>query len=91
MAAAKKAATPAKAPPRPQRVRLKLRDDGDVVASWPVHAYRFLFADGTVLNVESPCNDGSVLREAVLAMRNVAGDRIEGIAMLGCVGWTVAE
>jgi len=62
---------------------------GDVLqVAVPVFAYRVLFSDGAVLNVEA-VSDSSYIREAVLAHVKQPDLRIEGMAQLGCVGWTV--
>jgi hypothetical protein len=87
MATTKKAAPAKRAAPKEPPVRLVPNGDGTLRASWPVHAYRFLFADGTVLNVES-VRDDSVLRGALIDHRKVPDDRIVGSTVLGCVGWT---
>lgn len=82
--AAKAAATK---PPKVEHCRIVERD-GRLHASVPIFAYRVLFADGSVVNVEA-AQDGSYMREALLTYRKVPDDRIEGIARLGCVGWTM--
>lgn len=61
--------------------RLSLRDDGSggCYALVAVYRYRFLFANGDVLDVLSTCDD-SDLRRAVLDMRNLNVDRIVGVS-----------
>lgn len=63
---------------RPIRVTLEERD-GEVVAVWVKHRYRFLFSDGRTLDVTS-ARDDSDLREAVLAYTKA--ERIEGVATI---------
>jgi len=84
--ATRKEAAP-RAPAKPERWRLVVR--GDVVqVAVPVFAYRVLFSDGHVLNVEA-VQDSSFMREAVLHHRRTPDVAIVGVAQLGCVGWTV--
>jgi hypothetical protein len=76
-----------KAESKEPRVKIETTEDGTLRASWPVFAYRVLFANGDTLTIESPRDDSDV-RGAVLEHRKLEGDQIMGVARLGCVGWT---
>lgn len=65
-------------PSPPVRVTLEERD-GEVIAVWVKHRYRFLFSDGRTLDVTSD-RDDSDLRRAVLTYAKA--ERIEGVATI---------
>lgn len=56
----------------------------------PVYLHRFLFENGDVVDVLA-IRDDSRLREALLAQRNIHGDRITGSTQLDFVGYPDME
>jgi hypothetical protein len=74
--------------PRPDD-RLMLASNGDDVVSamWRIYRWRFLFANGDVLDVVST-HDDSHLRGELLKLRGVTDDRIVGVSEPVPIGWT---
>jgi hypothetical protein len=70
-----------KAAPKPKpRPRLRLAEqDGVLAAVYPRHQYRFLFDDGSTLDVVA-YRDDSDLREAMLEAAGNDVERIAGVA-----------
>jgi hypothetical protein len=56
----------------------------------PVYLYRFLFANGDVVDIHA-MRDDSVLRDALITHRKVHGDRIIGATRLGFEGYADME
>jgi hypothetical protein len=62
--------------------------EGTVAVVWPVYRHRFMFDDGSIIDVET-ASDGALSRRAVLAHLGLpAGTRIAGISRGAFVGWT---
>ncbi len=69
-----------KAAPKTERQRLRLAErDGVLAAVYPLHQYRFLFSDGSTLDVVA-YRDDSDLREAMLEAAGSGVERIAGVA-----------
>ena len=71
----------------PPRVRMLQRGEA-LAISRPLYVYRFLMADGAVVDVECDTDDSDV-RDAVLKWTK--GERIAGVTRMACVGWTTSE
>lgn len=69
----------AKAAERARWPELAQEDDHTLMATWPLHRYRFMFSDGRTLDVLSP-RDDSDLRGALLD--HLGADAIVGVAQL---------
>jgi len=65
------------------RPKLRMVDGG---LEYPLFEFRFLFADGSTIDVIGT-GDDSTLREVVLAERGIDGDRIVGASDGRHVGW----
>lgn len=77
-----------RAPAKPKsndRVMLAA-DDGVVSVMWRTYRWRFLFANGDVLDVVST-HDDSHMRGELLKLRGIADDRIVGVSEPEPMGW----
>ena len=64
--------------PLPPRILLEQAEDGTLIATYPMKRYRFMFSDGSTIDVVGMIRDDSDLRGAVLEITKA--ERIEGVA-----------